>query len=203
MLEALRYAAINRLLRANAWALERLRPHAGKTALLSCPPLSTRFTVLDSGELQPAVREAQPQVTITTTPGVLMRLAARDESAWSAAEVAGDVEFAAAIEYVRRNIAWDYEEDLSHLFGDIAAHRIGNAVRTLDGWGRAALTNVAASFAEYATYERPLVAAAPAVEAHNREVDEVRDQVARLEKRIELLRRRLAAGDAKNGDPGG
>ena len=199
MLEALRYAAINRLLRTNTWALERLRPHAGKTALLACPPLSTRFTVLDSGELQPAAREALPQVTITTTPGVLMRLAARDESAWSAAEVAGDVEFAAAIEYVRRNIAWDYEEDLSHLVGDIAAHRIGRALRTLDGWGRAALANVAGSFAEYATYERPLVAPAPAVEAHNREVDEVRDHAARLEKRIELLRRRLAA-DAANGD---
>lgn len=203
MFEPLAIPAINRLLRANTWALERLRAHAGKTALLACPPLEARLTVLETGELEPAARETPPQVTITTTPGVLLRLAARDETAWSAAEVAGDVEFAAAIDYVRRNLAWDYEEDLSHLFGDIAAHRIGNAVRTLDGWGRAALTNVAASFAEYATYERPLVAAAPAVEAHNHEVDEVRDQVARLEKRIELLRRRIAAGDAKNGDPGG
>ena len=44
--------AINRLLRANTWALERLRAHAGKSAVLSCPPLEARVTVLASGELE-------------------------------------------------------------------------------------------------------------------------------------------------------
>ena len=32
MFEPLAVPAINRLLRTNSWALERLRPHAGKTA---------------------------------------------------------------------------------------------------------------------------------------------------------------------------
>lgn len=191
MFEPLALPAINRLLRTNSWALERLRQHAGKTAKLACPPLEARVTVTQSGELSWAEREAEPDVTIATTPGVLLRLAARDESAWSAAHVSGDVQFAAAIDYVRRNIAWDYEEDLSRVFGDIAAHRMGKAVRTLDAWARAGLMNVAGAFAEYATYERPIVAAAPAVDAFNREVDEVRDDAARLEKRIEILRRRL------------
>lgn len=191
MFEPLALPPINRLLRTNSWALERLQPHAGKTAKLMCPPLQARVTVTDAGELAWAEPGAEPDVTIATTPGVLLRLAARDETAWSAAQVSGDVQFAGAIDYVRRNIAWDYEEDLSRAFGDIAAHRIGNAARTLDGWARAGLMNIAGAFAEYATYEQPIIAAAPAVEAFNREVDEVRDDAARLEKRIELLRRRL------------
>ena len=190
MFETLTLPPINRLLRANSWALDRLRPHAGKTALFSCPPGELRVTVLESGELAPAASDARPDVTIVATPGVLLRLAARDAGAWQAVQVTGDVDLAAAIDYVRTNIAWDYEEDLSRVFGDIAAHRIAGAVRELDRWGRSAALNVAQSFAEYATHEQPMIASAQAIDAFAREVDETRDAVERLEKRIALLEKR-------------
>lgn len=197
MFEPLAVPAINRLLRQNTWALERLRPHAGKTALLSCPPFEFRLTVLDTGEAAAAAREAAPHVSIAATPGIALRLAARDETAWNAAQVTGDVEFAAAIDHVRRHLTWDYEEDLSRVFGDIAAHRLGSGFRALDAFARAGLTNVAHSIAEYSMYERPVLANAPAVETFNRGVDEVRDHAARLEKRIELLSRRLEEQDPR------
>ena len=192
MLEALAVPAINRLLRADSWALERLRPHAGRTALLSCPPVSLRLTVLETGELAAAARDAPADVTIVSTPGVLLRLAARDESAWNAASVSGDVELASTIDYLRRDLAWDYEEDLSRIFGDIAAHRMAGGLRELDALARRTLLNLGQTFAEYATYEQPALASRPAVDAFCREVDEARDDVARLEKRIERLR--AAAG---------
>ena len=190
MFEAFTLPPIKRLLRANTWALDRLRSHAGKTALLSAPPAALRVTVLESGELAAAAADAEPDVTIVATPGAMLRLAARDETAWQAVQASGDVDFAAAIDYVRRNIAWDYEEDLSRVFGDVAAHRIAGAVREIDRWGRTAALNLAQSFAEYATHERPMIASAPAVEAFARDVDETRDAVERLEKRISLLERR-------------
>jgi ubiquinone biosynthesis protein UbiJ len=121
----------------------------------------------------------------------MLRAAARDPAAWTGAQVTGDMEFAAAIDYLRRNLVWDYEEDLSRVVGDVAAHRMANAAREADRWGRSALTNLASAFAEYATYETPMLASAAAVEAFNREVDEVRDAAARLEKRLELLQRRV------------
>jgi ubiquinone biosynthesis protein UbiJ len=158
--------------------------------LLSAPPGELRVPVLDSGELAAAASDAQPHVTIVATPGAMLRLAARDDTAWQAVQVTGDVDFAAAIDYVRSNIAWDYEEDLSRVFGDIAAHRIAGAVRELDRWGRAAALNLAQSFAEYATHEQPVIASAPAVDAFAREVDEVRDAVERIEKRISNLEKR-------------
>lgn len=192
MFESLALPPINRLLRANSWALGKLEPHARKTALLVCAPFELRFTVLDTGEVTAAPRETAPDVTITVTPGSLLRLAARDETAWNAAQVSGDLQFAAAIDYVRRNLEWDYEEDLSRVFGDIAAHRIAGAAREMDRWGRAAALNLGQAFAEYSVYEQPLLASRRAVEEFNREVDEVRDHGARLEKRIELLRHRLS-----------
>lgn len=190
MLELFTLPPINRLLRANGWALERLRAHAGKTALLSSAPFELRVTVQENGELEYAGVDATPDVTISASPGVLLRLAARDESAWRAAEVTGDMQFAATIDYVRNHLDWDYEEDLSRVVGDIAAHRIAGAVRELDRWGRTAALNLAQSFAEYATHEQPMIASAPALETFAREVDQVRDDVARLEKRIERLERR-------------
>ena len=45
--------------------------------------------------------------------------------------------------------------------------------------------NTGRSFAEYWTEEQPLIAGARDIEAFNRAVDQLRDDAARLEKRIE------------------
>lgn len=193
MLETLTLPAINRLLRSNSWAPEKLRPHAGKTVLLTCPPGPPyRVTITIDGDLAAALPEAIPHVTIELTPGLLMRAAARDERAWRDARVSGDAELAAAIDYVRNNLAWDYEESLSRIFGDVAAHRLAGAARDLDRWGRGTLANLAQAAAEYATYESPLLASAGELERWSRDVDTVRDDAARLEKRIAILAKRLA-----------
>lgn len=192
MLETLTLPAVNRLLRSNPWATEKLRAHAGKTVLVSCPPGRLAALITIDGDLAPALPDTVPDTTIAVTPGVLMRMAARDESAWRDAQVSGDVELAATIDYVRRNIAWDYEETLSRVFGDVAAHRLAGAVRELDRWGRTTLLNLAHATAEYATYESPLLAAAGELERFSRDVDAIRDDAARLEKRMALLARRLA-----------
>ena len=191
MFDAFSVPVINRLLRANTWALESLRPHAGKTVRLVCLPAELVLTLTDSGEVVAAAAGATPDATISVTPGVLLRLAARDKSAWNAVHVSGDVQLAAAVDYLRRNLEWDFEEDLSRVFGDIAAHRMAQGLRSLDAFGRKAARNLAESFAEYATHEQPTLARPRAVDEFNREVDDVRDHAARLEKRLELLRRRL------------
>ena len=104
----------------------------------------------------------------------------------------GDVEFAAALDYVRRNLQWDYEEDLSRVFGDVAAHRLASAAKRAELWSRDAALKVSQSFAEYVTYERPVIASAHAITQFNREIDALRDDVERIEKRIELLGHRLS-----------
>ena len=191
MFETLALPAVNRLLRSNSWAIEKLRAHAGKTVLMISPPARLAATIAIDGELAAALPGTVPDTTIAVTPGLLMRMAARDESAWREAQVSGDVELAAAIDYVMRNISWDYEETLSRVFGDVAAHRLAGAARELDRWGRATMLNLAHATAEYATYERPLVASAVELDRFSREVDTIRDDAARLEKRIALLTKRL------------
>jgi ubiquinone biosynthesis protein UbiJ len=193
MLEALTIPAMNRLLRANPWAVEKLRHHAHKTAAIACPPFELRVTVTDTGQLVAAAMDVAADVAIEVTPGLLMRAATGDESAWRDARVAGDAEFASTIDDLRRNLAWDYEEDLSRLFGDIAAHRLAHAARGLDRWARSAVVDAGKAVAEYVIHEQPVVVSIPSVESFNRDVDRVRDDVERLEKRLELIQRQLHA----------
>jgi ubiquinone biosynthesis accessory factor UbiJ len=190
MFEPLATPAVNRLLRTNTWALDVLKPHAGKTVRVSCAPFTLHVTIRETGELASASAERVPDVTIALTPGLLLRAAARDDAAWRHAQVTGDVELAAAIDYVRRNLVWDYEEDLSRVFGDVAAHRMASAARQLDRWGRDTLRNLGEAGAEYATYEQPLLADRHSVNTYIEDVEKVRDDVARLEKRIAILTRR-------------
>lgn len=141
----------------------------------------------ESGEAIAAPPEIAPDVTIRLTPGIMLRLAARDATAWNDIAVEGDPQLAAALNHIARNIRWDVEEDLSRVFGDIAAHRMVESGRKLDSWGRQGADNLARSFAEYWTEEQPLIAGRADVEQFNREVDALRDDVARLEKRIEQI----------------
>jgi ubiquinone biosynthesis protein UbiJ len=184
-LDAATAAFVNHLLRAASWARDALKPHAGGSARFEVVPLAVSLTVLESGEVAPAAADAEPRVTLRLTPGLVLRLAAGDESVWREIDATGDAGFASAIHRVARNLRWDVEEDLSRVFGDIAAHRMAETGRTLQRWGREAADNTARSFAEYWTEERPLIAAARDIEEFSRAVDRLRDDAARFEKRLE------------------
>jgi ubiquinone biosynthesis accessory factor UbiJ len=201
MLERFSVPAFNRLLRANAWALERLRPHAGKTALLTCAPAALKVTVREGGELAPAAPEVRPDLTIHATAPLLLRLAAGDEAARSQVTVSGDVQFAATLDHLRRNLAWDYEEDLARVLGDVLAHRAAGAGRELDRWARSTVLNVSRAFTEYWTHERPLIASREALDELHAEIDRLRDDAERLEKRIELVRQSAAPPGIPAGSP--
>lgn len=180
-------ASINHLLRSNSWAQERLKPFADKTARFECPPFTLALTVMQNGEVATAAAQTAADVTITMSPGLLLRVLARDETAWTDIKIGGDTGFATAINHVWRNLRWDAEEDLSRVFGDIAAHRMAQSGRTLGQWGRQSADNLLHALAEYWTEEQPLIASKFEIEQFNREVDALRDDLARIEKRLEQL----------------
>lgn len=182
--------AVNHLLRSASWARDALRRHAGKSARFELIPFVVALTILESGEVAPAAADAVPAATVKLGPGLMLRIAARDESAWREVDITGDTDLATVIHHVARNLRWDVEEDLARVFGDVVAHRMAESGRTLQRWGRQAADNTGRSFAEYWTEEQPLIAAARDLEEFSRAVDELRDDAARLEKRIERLGRK-------------
>ena len=187
MFDALAGAPLNHLLRANPWACAALQPHAGKVACFRCLPFETRLAILDSGEVVPAAAGAISDVTLTLTPGLMLRAAAHDDSLWREIGMEGDTAFGAVIHRLWRDLRWDVEEDLSRVFGDIVAHRMVESGRTLQRWAQSSGDNLARSFTEYWTEEQPLIAAKSDVLRFNADVDRLRDDIARLEKRIQGL----------------
>jgi ubiquinone biosynthesis accessory factor UbiJ len=179
--------AVNHVLRSAPLAMERLRKHAGRTAAFHVGPVTVALTVQTTGEVATAVAGASRDLEVRVSPFLLPRLAAGEEAAFREIETQGDMEFAQEISYLARNLTWDAEEDLSRVVGDVAAHRLFALSRSAAKWGREAVLRTAQGAAEYWTEESPLIASRVKVEDFVHGVEKLRDDLERLEKRIEKL----------------
>ena len=183
-------AFVNHLLGSAEWARGSLAPHAGKIAVFDIFPVRVAVAVDADGMLHPAEAGVAPSVTIRLTPAIALKIMAEGGAAWRNAEVDGDTEFASALSRIAANIDWDFEEDLSRVFGDIAAHRLATAARAAAAWPKQATTSIATGLAEYLSEEKHLLVTPLRAGEFVRDVDELRDAVERLDKRIEHLQRR-------------
>lgn len=128
-------SALNHVLAQQGWARDRLRAHAGRTVRMvvvsPLGPVSAGARIAGDGTLEVAGVDA-PTVTLTLTPSIdalfgLLREGPRGLT--GALKVDGDVMVAAAVGEVAQHLRWDVEEDLSRVFGDRVAHRVGEAAR--------------------------------------------------------------------------
>jgi ubiquinone biosynthesis accessory factor UbiJ len=180
-------AALNHLLTQNSWALGRLARFAGKTARFDIAPFSFACTILDDGSLRSADAATSADALCMIAPSLLPRLVLHDEIAHSEIRSEGDAELLKEIFFLSRNLHWDAAEDLSHAIGDIAAERIVQTARNMHQQLSDAALNLAQAAAEYWTEEQPLLAKPQHVSAFMQQVDTLRDDVARLEQRIDRL----------------
>ena len=179
--------AVNHVLRGSPLALERLRPHAGRTVAIHVGPVALALTVQSTGEVAAALPGASRDLEVRISPFLVPRLAAREEAAFGEIGMEGDGALAEDVSFLVRHLTWDVEEDLSRVVGDIAAHRLVGAARGLARWSRDASLRMAQGAAEYWTEESPLVASRVKVEGFARDVSALRDAVASLERRIARL----------------
>ena len=178
-------AIVNHLLTSASWARARLVPFAGKTVRFEVTPLAAAYTIQTNGDLSDSSSAAPADATFTLTPGLAMRILSGDAAAWQTVAVAGDAALAREVLYITQNLKWDAEEDLSRIFGDVIAHRMVSTAGEFMRWQREAARNFAQSMSTYWTEERPLVASKFDIDRFIRDVDELRDDVARFEKRVD------------------
>ncbi len=180
-------SALNHLLTQSGWALQRLARYAGKTARFNIAPFSFAYTIQDDGTLHTADQDAQADASCSIPPSLLPRLALHDEAAFSKIYSEGDAALLNEIFYLSRHLRWDVAEDLSRVTGDIAAERIVQFAKDSQQQVRDTALNLSQVLAEYWTEERPLLAKPTHVAAFVRQVDKLRDDMARLEQRINRL----------------
>jgi ubiquinone biosynthesis accessory factor UbiJ len=176
--------ALNHLLAAEPWARELLAPFAGATIELRNPPFpALRFIILPAGMVEAGGEDAA--LFVTLKPDALFNLARGPEHFLRSIEVAGDPALASAVMALARHLRWDFEEDLSRLFGDVAAHRMADAARAFGAWHIDAARRLTESLADYAVDEKRVLIARPEMESFAAEIARLRDALERLEKRVE------------------
>jgi len=180
-------AVLNHLLKQNSWALPRLVRFAGKTVRFEITPFSFAWTILHDGMLLTAEDNSIVDALCMIEPSLLPRFLLQDENAYTGIHSEGDAELLKEIFFLSRNLKWDAAEDLSHVTGDIAAERIVQTARKTRQQMRDATINFSRATTEYLTEENPLLAKPRHISEFMQQVDDLRDDAARLEQRIKRL----------------
>ena len=188
MFKPLLTRVLNHLVTQNQWARGALLPFSGKTVRFNMPPAQASLTVLEDGGLAMAGETLYADASIQLSPSLALRLLAKDENAMSQVRIEGDTDLAKALAKVLQNIKWDYEEDLSKIVGDISANKANAFVKSSADEAKKQAINFVEMTAEYWQEENPLIAKKRHVEAFVQNVDALRDDVERLEKRLAKLR---------------
>jgi ubiquinone biosynthesis accessory factor UbiJ len=133
-------------------------------------------------------------VTITVEAGAAPAfLSGGQAGAMKYVRIDGDAEFATALGYLAEHLRWEPEEDLAKLVGDAGAHRAATFARELSGRARRTGRNLLESVAEFLLDEDPQLVRRGELETLAVDLTRTRDDVARLEKRIERLAREAPA----------
>lgn len=187
-------AVLNHLLKPEAWARTRLQAYAGKTAWFTVDPFGLGLTVTPEGYVRRCASAADAAVRISlplsALPQALMAGAGGlDRALMRRMRLEGDADFAQAISEIASRLRWDAEDDLSKLVGDAAATQISAGVRAVVGQASAAQRKLADNVAEYLLEEQPQLVRPRHIEALADAIRVARDDMARLEKRIERVER--------------
>lgn len=184
--------AVNRVLALDPSAQARLQPLIGKVLAVELEgvPLPLQVSFLAEGvKLESAAAEGA-DARLRSSPGALLGLALRRGEVRSGdLEFRGDVGVVQAVQRLFAQLDVDWEEHLSRITGDVAAHQLGNLARGAFGWLRHAGRTAEQDLGEYLTEERQLIPPAAELSGFLSDVDRLREDVDRLAARIGRLER--------------
>jgi ubiquinone biosynthesis protein UbiJ len=177
-------AVLNRMLGRESWARAKLAPFAGRVVRFEAAPLSLQWTVADDGTLA-AAADDPPSVTVGLALSSLPFAVLDPQAATRDVRLDGDAEFAQALSFVLQNLRPEPEEELARFVGDAAATRIVGFLRLSASHWRQLAERMLDNAAHYVVTENPMVVARDEIASFVQDVSHLRDDVARLEKRIE------------------
>jgi len=175
-----------------------LQLYAGKVVCFDFVLTKANLLILEDGSLALAGtnynnKSASPEATIHLPPSLALRIMSGDESAKMLITIEGDTHFATELSKVLQNMRWDIEDDLSKIVGDIGAFKIGEVSKKTFAGIKQQSINAAEMLSEYWQEEKPMLAKKRHVEQFNAEVDTLRSDVARLEKRLAKFTKSLGS----------
>jgi ubiquinone biosynthesis accessory factor UbiJ len=185
-------SALNRALALDPDAARRIGELDGRVLLLELDnggdaPL--RFYIVPSATGVSLRREHDgvPDVTIAGTPSVFLRQLRRGPTVSGELTIRGDIELGQRFQRLLSSFRPDWEEGLAGMLGDVPAHQVARTLRAVGVWGAAAVRTLGADASEYLKEEAMVLAKRDRVEKFLRDVDRLRADADRLEKRVQRL----------------
>ena len=182
---------INHVLGSEPWASAALAKHAGKTILLQLPLGNLCFEITSAGLLNVLNQTDSPSLTLEISSKALGELAASSgslrEQAFKAVKLTGDAELAQLIGRLAGQLRWEYEEDLARLVGDAPAHFAVRQGKKFVSASRSAVSDLLDNVVEYVSEERKVLLNKRDFITHKSTLNDLRESVDRIEKRIQLL----------------
>jgi len=153
--------------------------------------LAAYFVVHDDALTVATLSTEDPDVVITGSIVTLARMAGQSGEAAirdGSLDLTGDAETAGQFQQLLSFAKPDIEEELSGIVGDVAAHRLGEIARGVSRWGRGARSTMGANIREYLQEESRDAPSRYEVDKFSSEVSTLRDDVDRVEARLNRLR---------------
>jgi ubiquinone biosynthesis protein UbiJ len=187
---------LNEQIAASTAARERLDELDGRRFAVAIRGTDTRIVITASGgQLELSASQAQDcDVELTASGFDLIRLARSaglSDLKSTGASVNGDVDVAEAFADLMRLAVPEFEDLIADWIGDMPAHAVGSAARGLGRFGARAGRAFEQNLAEYLQEETPTLVPPPRARPFSVEVDRIRDDVDRAERRLESLERRI------------
>jgi len=161
-------------------------------------PVSLQITATEQGIALSDQADSPADCTLSGLPLSLARLGLTgdpDVFRKGAVSISGDPVLAQDFQRLLDLARPDWEEELSRLVGDVAAHQLGNAARGLMRWSLQAADTLGRDTSEYLREESRDLPTRFEVDEFLDQVDELSGDIDRAEARLQRLERR-ASGPA-------
>jgi ubiquinone biosynthesis protein UbiJ len=170
---------------------------AGRSLAIELPDIA-RLRVSCDGSALAVSRDGLPaDATLSGGPlallGLLTAQAPQAQLQSGAVRLGGDTELAQKFQELLQLLRPDPEEELAGVLGDVPAHQLARLAHHGLGFARRLLNTGILNAAEYLGHERADLVPRAEGEQFLRGVDAVREDVDRLQARLDLLARRRAA----------
>lgn len=185
--------AINHYIALDPEAPGKLRAFNGKKICIEVAGINKNiYLLVDDAHITVQTDcDTEPDAIISGTPAALIKLGINRDVApllfAGEVELREDVRLGRQFKALLADMDIDWEEHLSALVGDIAAHRALAVINEMREWGRTAAGNFADDLGEYLQEESRDVVSGAEMEAFFEDVDTLRNDAERLEAKIHQL----------------
>lgn len=182
--------AINQVLRLDPDTIDKLQALQGKVMAVEITDIARQVYIQpDANGIRLLAAYNEPaDTTLRGTLAGFLKLGRSIKEAKgltnNAVTITGDFAFGQKMQHIFQSLDIDWEEQLSHYIGDIAAHQLGRAARWTRRGFNQATQSLKRNLVEYAQEDKQLYPSSLELNDFYADVTELRDALARLDARF-------------------